>query len=603
MFNINALPFIQCPAGSYQLLFRTIGRQMSKPRQRSQSRTNSQLQYQSLENRQLLAALPLAANYTTDAVLDNADGYYLNGHVKIHAGVTVSIAPDVSIWSERNWYDLIVEGTIDANNSNFIGANNLVSVKSGGQFNLVNGSEFSGVKLEYEAGSTGSVVGSTFNSGELQVFSGVRIDGNVFKHPEPIRMNPAFANEIYDNTFSVDSRISLAGTMLEDAELKAINNLSRYHISSYSGSAGIRIIGGVELKMSSGVSITSDRNWYEIDVEGTLDASNAKFIGSNNNIDVSGVMNFRNGSKFAGVGIDYRPGSSGLIAGSTFNSGKLFVFSSIRIDNNTFEAPDTLTMNPEYVPEIYNNTFSVDSRISLAGTVLADADLRVMNNMSQYHVSSYSGSAGIVVAGGVTVKISPGVSFTTDRNWYEIRVDGTLDVNGATFLGANSNFDINGQLVLRESSFSGNIIDLRQNSRAIISCSTISSDELRIHYESVTNIHGNSLMGVEVRAVGTTSDGVIDLRENYWGTISHSEIRARIEDKNDNNNLALIEYDPFLESAHGSKKVSGTTGNDEFAIVVDASQNYSVTMNGSDVPVDSGCITELSIDGLGGSDL
>ncbi|MEM9412367.1 MAG: hypothetical protein AAGA30_14735 [Planctomycetota bacterium] len=530
-----------------------ISENAGRRRCNSRKRGNRQLvhSYNKLEERQLLCT-DFAGSITSDTAWSD-DCYNITGDVTIDAGVTLTISPGTAISSSAgtlgNNARFVVDGTLMVNEAEFVGANNEIVVRDGGNTQFSN-SEYSGREFEFRGGSRGTVTGSRFNSGTLMIAADVDLSSNTFASSEPIEINPTYADELYDdNVFEVDARVSLSGVMNSDAEIRPIENLSRFYLAS-----GITINDGATLTISPDTTISSSPgtlgNNAVFLVDGRLIVNGADFVGANNEIVVrdGGDTQFSN-SEYSGREFEFRGGSRGTVTGSRFNSGMLMIAADVDLSSNTFANSEPIEINPTYADELYDdNVFEVDARVSLSGVMNSDAEIRQIENLSRFYLAR-----GITINDGVTLTISPSITISSSPgtlgNNAVFLVDGTLIANNTNFAGANNEIIVRdgGITELNDSQFAGQELSVRSGGELVAHCSTILPGEVSFNGAGSYSLSNNSILSSTIQATGSSTQ-TINLRDNYWGTSDANAISQKITDNNDDDNLPTIDFSGFLLS-------------------------------------------------------
>jgi hypothetical protein len=121
-----------------------------------------------------------------------------------------------------------------------------------------------------------------------------------------------------------------------------------------------------------------------------------------------------------------------------------------------------------------------------------------------------------------------------------------LVADGASFTGGSTNLIVNsgGQASFANTRLEGRVT-FNTGSAGSVGCSHLHN--ITIHSNADVEFYNNDLSSASVSAVGT-SGSVIHMEYNWWGTTSTATINTKIQDWNDNHNLPLVEYTPFLSS-------------------------------------------------------
>ena len=505
--------------------------------------------YSLLEKRQLLCT-EVSSDISADTVWSD-ECYEVVGSFDVESGVTLTISPGVTVSSDLNIDDIIVQGTLVANDVVFIGNNNDIRAVDNGRVEIDGGS-FSGERIVYSNEARGSVSNVRFNSGLLAVAGNIALSDNTFAHENPIRINPQYASQLYNgNEFEVDAIVDIEGDVSSNAELRAIPNLSRFHVTN-----NVEVDSGVTLTISPNVTVTTDLNIDDFVIRGTLVANDVTFTGSNNDIRATdnGRVNF-NGGSFAGERIVYASESSGSVANTRFNSGLLTVAGNVSLSNNTFGHGNPIRINPRFAAELYNgNVFEVDALVDIEGDVSSDALLRAIPNLSRFRLTN-----NVEIEAGVTLTVSPGVTITTDLNIDDFVVRGTLISNDVTYSGNNNDIRVegNGQAEFNGGSFAGE----------------------RIVYSSQS---GGSIANTRFNSGLLTIAGDIAMSSNTFAHGNPIRINPRYAAQLYNNNL--FEVDALID-------IEGTVANNADLRAIPNMSRFRVTNN---VEIDSGVTLRIS---------
>ena len=163
----------------------------------------------------------------------NLSRYSLAADVVVGSAHTLDIASGITISTTNSLVEMFIDGTVNATGASFTGAQTEVYVRDGGTLNL-DGATVAGQFISYEAGSQGSISGSSFSTARLGVYSaGVQdIAGNNFQSSTPVETLPSSVPLFYGtNTYAVSSTIDVVGTSSGDATWQEHPNLRRYNIA------------------------------------------------------------------------------------------------------------------------------------------------------------------------------------------------------------------------------------------------------------------------------------------------------------------------------------------------------------------------------------
>ena len=298
-------------------------------------------------------------------------------------------------------------------------------------------------------------------------------------------------------------------------------------------------------------------------------------------------MDLKN-SELAGDEVSYQSGSRGTVESNDFGNFYFRLGSKdVSILDNDFSLSKPVGSVGSLVDEFYDNRFSAGTTIQVDETVDRDVAWSATAGIDTFEmINVFGNSADITVASGNTLTIGPGVTVTTAGQFDEFFVDGTIDVNGVEFVGANNEIIVRdgGRLDLRNSELTGNRVFYAEGSLGSVVGAVFYLD-LEIHSESQATIQQNSISG-DVTSTGIDTEE-IDLRNNYWFTTNPDSIENRILHREDDDRRPLVLYEPFLDSPPNqgasfgftSSNVSrpeGNSGDAVFSFTVDRANDASV---------------------------
>ena len=322
-----------------------------------------------LERRQLLTDVsgPITSNTVWSIT---SEPYVVVDDVTVNTGVTLTIMPGVTVLSNHGWYDIFVDGTLDATGVTFAGTDTDIDVRSGGRLNLKSGSSVSGDEVWYANGSLGMVTNSEFGSAKLRLeTTAVIVNDNKFSSTDPVLANPSVIPSLYDNQFLNPATIHVYGVTTDVSSIwHPIPNVSTYRLDE-----DVTVSTGKTLTIQSGVTVLSNHGWYDIFVDGTLDATGVTFAGTDTDIDVrsGGRLNLKNGSSVTGDKVTYQSGSLGDINLTDFYSD--LVINSVgshQIKDNSFLAKTVRARgNAADVIDLRNNYWGTTNSAQIASQI------------------------------------------------------------------------------------------------------------------------------------------------------------------------------------------------------------------------------------------
>jgi len=282
-------------------------------------------------------------------VTGTASKYVISDDFTVAAGTSLQITPGVQVSTNRYGvgdddyiYSFDISGTVTAQGASFTGYTELRAT-SGGTLNLTGitlsggGAEYESSRVIFQAGSMGTVTGSTFNIPVYQHTGTkaaplVSFSGNTFTNATPIYTFSALVEDFYDNTFSYSAGISSitiqGGTLAEDVAWQANGTASRFVISDH-----FTVGAGISLQIAPGVQVstlrygTGDDDYiYDFNVSGTLSVQDASFVGYTDlKISSSGALNLTGttlsggGAKYENSRVTIANGAGGTVRYTKFN--------------------------------------------------------------------------------------------------------------------------------------------------------------------------------------------------------------------------------------------------------------------------------------------
>ncbi|MFO7902363.1 MAG: Ig-like domain-containing protein [Pirellulaceae bacterium] len=257
----------------------------------------------------------------------------------------------------------------------------------------------------------------------------------------------------------------------------------------------------------------------------------------------------RKSSVTSGDQVLFEKGSRGTVEDTDFGSVLLKIdspgvtSSPVAVRNNRFSSSRPIQTPPALVPEFYDNEFLTAATIGVYGEIPTGA---TVNWYPIPNLDRYSLSGDLVVPSAATLTLKA-VEVHSDTWSDEIMVYGTLLGQGVHFTGKTDlRVHGGGRLELTDNSLvsdGADAVRFHQASRGTVS-NTAFHPQVDVDAESDIFFESNSFFG-KVRATGDT-DGVIDLRNNYWGSCEATSIENKIIHKVDNPSLPLVLFEPFL---------------------------------------------------------
>ena len=277
--------------------------------------------------------------------------------VTVGADYSMAIYAGVEIHSFSQNSRLQIEGTAFAFGVDFFGDYTRIHVRDGGRFSVGNGTSFDGGSfegfVEYDPGSTGNVVGSSFLQAQLRLNShAVLLRNNSFTDVEPIRVAADLVPKIYAGQFlNPNSVIEVAGAITSDVSWVPKQNIVEYRLHD-----DVLVESGGRLTVTN-VQVRSEME-TDFVIDGTMIAFGSHFVGDNNNeteflVNAGGQLDLRFDSAVYGDKITYRDGSVGTIDFSILDLNNIEIhdeaialirFNSFRNGTLTAVGPSTATI-------------------------------------------------------------------------------------------------------------------------------------------------------------------------------------------------------------------------------------------------------------------
>lgn len=261
---------------------------------RSHRKGQSPLGYSRLEARQLLA-IDVSGPIDVDTTWDDPEGYRIVGSVEVNSGVTLTIAPGIEVTETSVANGLRVNGTIVMDDVTFDAK--LFANANTATVNMSN-SRFSGEAFQLLEDASGSITGNVFTGLETLAlddselsFGLTTFKDNFFSNVELMGVSPTFGDQLVDNTFAEDSRITIYDSSHIESHLWPVENVTYTY-------ATLMIEANTSLTLHPGVSIARTG---PLAIKGTLNLNNATITaarGFSGAIDVQdgGVLRLENGS-------------------------------------------------------------------------------------------------------------------------------------------------------------------------------------------------------------------------------------------------------------------------------------------------------------------
>ena len=169
-----------------------------------------------------------------------------------------------------------------------------------------------------------------------------------------------------------------------------------------------------------------------------------------------------------------------------------------------------------------------------------------------------SGTGNFTVQAGATLNVVAGAVVVGAESYpytSGIVVNGTLNVNGATFITAQASIQVNagGRFTAISSSFAWDNVGFNSGSTDAVQFTSFANN-LTINSGAILNVALNdfSAMGNNGVIAAGPAASTIDLRYNYWGTTDPTAIAAKIHDHVDDGTLPTVLFDPWLTSPDSS---------------------------------------------------
>lgn len=534
---------------------------------------------------------------------NNLDTYVLKSNMNIEFGGILNVKSGVQIRAGESATEIVVNGTLKLDNAKLIGWNENLTrkliVNSGGQLDFIQGSSITAFKVLLEEGSTGTLSDSDLKLAIIEYRSNlVSVDNCRFFFTSPIETRPDFVHEFYDNTFVNDATIDLMGDIDVDVTLQAIPNVSRYEVF---GDMDIAV--NKTLELLPDVQLGTFRR-DQINVYGTLKLHQAQ-IGGDTRLDVYGLIEATE-SDFAGDSINLFGSSTGFIQESSIrSSGTQLLSDQVAIDDNEFGPYTFGTFSvhtlPSLVPEIYDNEFLQDSRLTVSGDFVSDVIWKPIPNVTEFLIADV-----LTVPGGITLELDEGLEILIGNEGDRLRVGGNLIATDVHFYGNDqfpvSNINImvldGGRFDSHGSLFSGGTVNFRYGSSGTFTCNTLET-VLAVHSGAAFVFQNNSVLGGNILTDGSSSH-TFDFASNYWGTTDTSVIDERIIDSLDYAGLPTVDYTSFLAKPHTIHDVDATPGDDQITITI--GEEYVIEIGGVQYVFDPLCAEQINVFGLGGND-
>ena len=272
-----------------------------------------------------------AVGTTTWQPIGAATKYSIDTVMNVPVGSTLTInGAEVSTpaWNNYHGYNLNIYGTVNATNVKFTGYPYLY-VYNGGVLNetgcQVIGTPGNNTWTEYQAGSSGTIGGTTYNTAMLRLFSNaVTLDpasADAFIGTDPVTTNPSLVPKFFPFTFTSTTG---AATIHINGDA-AVGTTTWQPVgpaaTKYSIDTVMNVPVGSTLTISGAeVSTPAWNNYhgYNLNIYGTVNATNVKFTGYPYIfVSSNGQLNL-NGSQATGIAgstsvIEYQKGSVGQV--------------------------------------------------------------------------------------------------------------------------------------------------------------------------------------------------------------------------------------------------------------------------------------------------
>ncbi len=551
--------------------------------------------------------------------------------ISVDTGATMTVAAASVVYQDTNNNvagGISVSGTLAATSTSFTSGGGGVTaslvVNSGGHLTAT-GSNFAWQVFTLAAGSVlnqGDLTGDSFN-----MYISV-----------PITDIPLLAGNVVFESIYITSANLPSGTI----ELTPNLPSSPSPLLQYVFPSSFEIKSGATLKVDTGATVligngatisvdtgatmtvaaasvvyqdTNNNVAGGISVSGTLAATSTSFTSGGGGVTASLVVN--SGGHLTATGSNFAWQVFTLAAGSVLNQGDLtgdsfnmyisvpisdipllagnVVFESIYITSanlpsGTIELTPNLPSSPSPLLQyVFPSSFEIKS----GATLKVDTGATVL----------IGNGATISVDAGATMTVAAASVVYQDTNNNVaggISVSGTLAATGTSFTsgggGVTASLVVNsgGQLQASNSALDLNKVTLLSGSTGTIQFSSFAT-QLAINSGATINIHNDDFSSSSATVVASgTSNATIDLTNNFWGSLSTSQIAAKITDHAKNSSLPTVLYEPVI-----SENATGVTAANATAPFSTAAQSValSATVISAAGLVNTGTVTFTILNG------
>lgn len=265
--------------------------------------------------------------------------YQIKNAAAIAAGASITLEPGLLVRMDEDTDELTVAGSLVTNGTEFVGFGTKLTAVSGGHMELNRDSNdvptyIHDGTVKYETGSSGQLGRTVFELSELIDFApGVVLDRLEFLSANPVEIWPSLAYDLYDSSFAVPATIRLQGPVSASPKADPTDRdiQSYFNIDHYVLSGDITVGNGERWLVGSANQpprIETDDPAFDIIVAagGFLEARGAAFAGVATEIIAENGSNVRliDGTTFAGDGLTYAAGSTGLLRCTQFGGNLRF---------------------------------------------------------------------------------------------------------------------------------------------------------------------------------------------------------------------------------------------------------------------------------------
>jgi hypothetical protein len=496
----------------------------------------------------------------------------------IDSGYTLTIDPNVEIYTFVSTSEVIIGGMLTADNAILSGTWTNLQVQSTGWINLTN-SDIAGV-IHFYDGAGGTVSNCSIGHISLEGTGsrtitnnssigymildgpggiGLQVTGNTFTSEVPFRLkNLLFdVSVITGNTITNPAPyISFHGTVNEDLQMSGIDGVDTYQINILKNfiinpEATVTVAPGVEIRTDS----TSD-----IEIYGTLKAESATFSGTSTDLVVHGLGNLDVSSCYIDGQILLENDSNGWInecyTGSIAiedpNTCKIFCndIAYINLNGRTTGCIQNNIIRTEYpfrlnhpdidTHNICGNTFNhPEPLLGIRGIFEYDTLLGYIDGLGNYEQTGH-----LTVDSNTVVITARGISIDCSSSSYTINVNGSFLAEEISITGTWSEITVNTDASVEfYNCIMPKTLNINEDSNAVLSYCQLKT--LNINSLSANDLVMNNFSNALVRAEGNMSD-TIQLENNWWGTTDPLLIADKIIDNSDDPARPTVNFEPVL---------------------------------------------------------